>query len=294
MLSSVSLHVKNNKNIVSSPMNYIGGKAKLMPQLLPLFPSEIGTFYDVFAGGLNVTANVQASHTVANDLNHYVIEVAETLYFQNTEDILREIYSYINEFGLSKTDREAFLTFRADYNKNPNPIKLYTLICYSFNYQFRFNDNHEYNNPFGKDRSQFSKRLKEKLIRFSAKIKEKEIVFHSQDFEDLLARSEFKSTDFVYLDPPYFITTGSYNDGNRGFKNWTEKQERLLLSEIDKLHAQGVRFALSNVIEHKGKKNEILSDWSKKYEINYLNFNYGNSSHNTKKESSLEVLITNY
>lgn len=35
-----------------SPFNYIGGKYKLLPQLLPLFPKDAETFVDLFAGGL--------------------------------------------------------------------------------------------------------------------------------------------------------------------------------------------------------------------------------------------------
>ena len=30
---------------IKSPMNYIGGKYKLLPQLLPLFPQKISMFY---------------------------------------------------------------------------------------------------------------------------------------------------------------------------------------------------------------------------------------------------------
>ena len=41
--------IKTNKNICS-PMNYIGGKYKLLPQILPLFPEFTGTFVDLFCG----------------------------------------------------------------------------------------------------------------------------------------------------------------------------------------------------------------------------------------------------
>ena len=51
---------------------------------------------------------------------------------------------------------------------------------------------------------------------------------------------------------------------------------------------------MSNVLTHKGKKNTLLIDWSKKYTIHHLNYNYKNSSHNTSKKESDEVLITNY
>ena len=58
--------------------------------------------------------------------------------------------------------------------------------------------------------------------------------------------------DLVYCDPPYLITTGSYNDGKRGFKDWTLKEERELLALLDDLDRQGILFALSNVFRHKG------------------------------------------
>ena len=102
--------------------------------------------------------------------------------------------------------------------------------------------------------------------------------------------------DFVYLDPPYLITTGNYNDGNRGFVNWGIEQERDMYKLMDKLSRQGVRYALSNVIEHKGKKNELLKEYinTSNVRVHYLEYNYNNSSHNSKGTGSTEVLITNY
>ena len=44
---------------VKSPLNYIGGKYKLLPEILPLFPENIGNFVDLFGGGFNVGANVK-------------------------------------------------------------------------------------------------------------------------------------------------------------------------------------------------------------------------------------------
>ena len=36
---------------VKSPLNYTGGKYKLLPQLLELFPKQVNSFVDLFAGG---------------------------------------------------------------------------------------------------------------------------------------------------------------------------------------------------------------------------------------------------
>lgn len=35
--------------MIQSPLNYTGGKYKLLPQILPLFPKDIDVFVDLFA-----------------------------------------------------------------------------------------------------------------------------------------------------------------------------------------------------------------------------------------------------
>lgn len=34
--------------LVKSPLNYVGNKYKLLPQILPLLPTNINTFVDLF------------------------------------------------------------------------------------------------------------------------------------------------------------------------------------------------------------------------------------------------------
>jgi modification methylase fokI len=281
-------------NIISSPMNYIGGKAKLLPQLIPLFPTEINTLYDVFTGGGNIIANVSAKSYKANDLNDFVIGILDTFYRKDINNILSEIDAIINKYSLSKENADGFLRLRSDYNSNKSPLMLYTLICYSFNYQFRFNNNLDYNTPFGCNKSHFSDKLRERLISFIERLQMRDISFSSQHFDDFLLNQNFKAGDFVYLDPPYLITTGNYNDGNRGFKDWTNDEENRLYEVLEHLDKNGVKWALSNVIEHKGKKNQLLLDFSQHYNLHYLNYSYANSSHNTNRSSSKEILLTNY
>ena len=45
---------------IKSPMNYTGGKYKILNNIIPSFPSGIKNFVDLFAGGLNVGINVNA------------------------------------------------------------------------------------------------------------------------------------------------------------------------------------------------------------------------------------------
>ena len=281
------------KKYLKSPLNYIGGKYKLLPQLIKYFPEKINTFVDLFSGGFNVGINLESKKTICNDINSFIIDLYKKLYYTNIEEIIDKIESRIVEYSLSKENENGFKKFRDFYNKTKDPIDLYTLSCYSFNYQFRFNNDKDYNNPFGRNRSQFSNNMKSNLILFTDKLKKMNIEFISKPFDEI-DLSNLGSEDFVYCDPPYLITNGSYNDGNRGFKDWKEQEELKLYKLLDKLNENNVKFALSNVIEHKGKENINLKEWSKKYKVIYLTNDYSNSSYNTKREKSIEVLIINY
>ena len=69
---------------------------------------------------------------------------------------------------------------------------------------------------------------------------------------------------FVYMDPPYSLTTGVYNDGKRGFLGWNKNLEKELFDYSDKLSNDGIPFMLSYVLDHKGKRNEELLSWIQK------------------------------
>lgn len=283
--------------MIKSPLNYIGGKTKLLKQILPLFPKEIDTFVDLFAGGCNVGINVQAQKVIFNDNLNFLIDMYDYFIRTNIDVIILDVEKKIKTHKLSKTNVDGYNNLRNEYNTKRKPIDLFILICYSFNHQIRFNNKHEFNVPLGKERSSFNDNIKTNLIMFKRKLNYVDASFTKYDFNDFDFKN-LNSKDFVYCDPPYLITTGSYNDGKRGFKGWTPKEELELLSRLDLLNKRGIKFALSNVIDHKGLVNEYLVNWidnnKSSLMVNYLNFNYKNSNYQTSNKKSTEVLITNY
>lgn len=277
---------------VKSPLNYTGGKYKLLPQLLELFPKQVNTFVDLFAGGGNVSVNVKAEKVVFNDLMWQVPEMLQEFKKIGVEESLRKIDGYISSYDLSKENKEGYLALRELYNKGKSdPLMLYTLICYSFNNQIRFNNKGAYNMPFGKERSSFNPTLREKFIIFVQRLQSMKIQFSSKDFREL-DLDTLGENDFVYCDPPYLITVASYNENG----GWGEQAERDLLAKLDTLDKAGVKFGLSNVFESKGKENIILKEWAKGYTVHYLDHTYSNCSYHKKDKQSkdIEVFITNY
>ena len=304
-----------NTKIIQSPLNYTGGKGKLLNQILPLFPNKINTFVDLFCGGCNVGLNVNADKVYYNDNNKYVIGLFNTLKTLNPNSILELIYENISKYhlslvsihgyeyyncnssdGVGKYNKDKYLKLRYDYNKMEMSdiayIILYILIVYAFNNQIRFNSKGEFNLPVGK--RDFNDNMQEKLNSFIKKIKKQDCVFSNKDFRDFNTKRLSKN-DLVYVDPPYLITCATYNENG----GWTTDDEKDLLGFLDNLNDKKIHFALSNVIKNKGKTNMILENWLKrnpKYKISHLDYNYANSNYHTKDKDKLceEVLITNY
>lgn len=289
---------RTTNGYVCSPLNYIGGKYKLLPQLMPLFPKQINTFVDLFCGGCNVGINTSAKNIIFNDNLLYLIDLYNVFNSQSTSEILEHIETRIAEYQLSLTNEQGYKALRQLYNENRNPLDLFVLTAFSFNHQIRFNNLHEFNNPFGKERSCYNLRMKRNLISFLNRLRNKNAIFCCNNF-DTFNFENLSESDFVYCDPPYLITTGTYNDGKRGFTGWNENEEHKLLSVLTDINSKNIKFALSNVLIHKGKVNNVLQKWiiDNDYFVTHLNINYSNSNYHTidrGKEATDEVLITNY
>lgn len=104
-----------------SAINYTGGKSKLIPQLLPMFPKEINNFYDVFAGGANVTINVKAKNYFLNDINYKVIQLYELLKNKNYHELVKNIEEIISQYKLSNTK-----CFGYDFYKTNSSVRVKT------------------------------------------------------------------------------------------------------------------------------------------------------------------------
>ncbi len=306
-----------SKELIQSPLNYVGGKYKLLPQILPHFPKHYSQFIDLMCGGGNVGINVNCNKVVFNDCNKLLRFMFGTfksldkdIIFETIDRIIEDYnlsntaahgYSYYgcnSKDGLGQHNEAGYKKLRQDFNNVAKLeynyyIVLYVIIVYAFNNQIRFNKKGEYNLPVGK--RDFNCKMRNKLSKFVDRLKNGDFTLASDDFRELDKSSWDKNT-FVYIDPPYLIGCATYNEQG----GWTEKSEQELLKYLDELHCKGIKFALSNVFSSKGKTNDILKNWAKvnadKYRVIYLNYSYSNSNYQIKDKISPteEVLIVNY
>lgn len=314
-VKTVKTKVSNDNDIVKSPLNYTGGKYKILNQIIPIFPKELDLFVDLFSGGSNVGVNVNAKRIVCVDKQKEIIRVMEL--FKKYEDgyIIDKLEKIIDKYELSNSLLNGYEMYNCSsdkglgsYNKskytelrnNYNNIKsdsiekdflFLTLIIYGFNNQIRFNNNGEFNMPVGK--RDLNNSLRKNLKNFITKLKTKNIEFVNSDFREFAI--ETTENTLVYCDPPYFLGTASYNENG----GWTKQDEIDLLNYLTILDSKGIKFALSNVIEHKGAIHIMLETWIKEhnYTIHYITCDYNNSNYHKQEGNitkTVEVLITNY
>lgn len=289
---------------IKSPLNYVGGKFKLLPSIIPLIPTDLNVFYDLFGGGFNVGINVEAERIVYNDINEPVSRMLKAI-ADYEYDIFNLIYGIIDIYGLSRSDIHGYSFYNCDSNSGLSPYNkvhyeilrddynrdksksfmLYTLVLYSFNNQIRYNRDGDFNMPCGK--RDFNVSQQRNLKAYCEAAHNKNIEFHSNDFRTFDLNT-IPDNSFVYCDPPYLGSVATYNEQGA----WTETDERDLLEMLDELNDKNVRFALSNNLKY---NNPYLDSWKNKYNVRYLGTQYKNCNYHKKdKSDDIEVLITNY
>lgn len=245
----------------ASPLNYTGSKTRMIPFIQEHLPSKINKFFDIFGGAFNVGINSGAEKILYNDHNHLVANLIEAFRNEETHKFVQYVRRQVKSHKLEKECSESYLAARTRYNALPidrrDPKLLFAVLLYGFNQQVRFNGDLDFNNPVGQ--RWFNEKILEKMISFSRILKERDVAFHSADYAELANNADIDT--FVYMDPPYRLTTGAYNDGSRGFKDWNLAAEQRLFDVATRLHERSVKFMLSYVLGHKGQVNHPLANW---------------------------------
>lgn len=298
------------EKVYRSPFFYTGDKYKLINELKNYFPKEIDKFIEPFVGGGSVFLNSNAKSFYENDIDKNIMSIHNFLSsFSSTDDLLNILFSKIEEYNFScsykgktvpqelkskyvktyfaKHNADSYKKLKEKYNASDRSdiADLYLLLIYGFNRMLRFNQKGEFNLPVGN--VDFNQNVVEALTNYVNLTNQKKIYWSNEDYKSFLSKIVTTENDFIYLDPPYLITSSEYN------KFWKQKDDDELYSLLDEFTKKKIRFALSNVVTYKGKENIKLLKWAKKYNVYPVKSNYINYHDNSIKSFS-EVLITNY
>lgn len=267
---------------INPPLNYMGGKFKLLTQLDPLMDKNKRSFYDVFTGGGAVAMNL--------GLNYQRVYMNDLLSTGIHQSLCKEGTTFIKEMQshlIGKEDKEGYAKLRTSFNALPTPAKLWALILSCNSNMMRFNKKGEFNQTFGK--RTFNPSTEKKLQGYMQRLKKFEskgikLYYSTHDFKD--ERECFSDEDgMVYLDPPYFNTEAGYNTF------WDVEDELLLLERCLEAKAS---VAVSGVLFDSKENSPLLVGLANASWIQHnLKMDYG-KIRKAKEITYQEVLFTNY
>lgn len=227
------------KPLKIQPIPYQGSKRVLAPRICQLFPENVATLYEPFAG--SAAMSIYAAYRGLAD--HFVIGDVYPALMKLWQLIIDEpdtlIAGYRSLWGQQfSVGLDHFNDVRARYNERNDPIALLYLVARCVKNAVRFNAKGHFTQSVDKRRTGVNPdRLAIAVLEVSRLLKGRVTLF-TGDFEDCIAAAG--GDDLVYMDPPYQGVAASAD------KRYAAQLPRdRLLGALSDLNARNVPFILS-------------------------------------------------
>lgn len=179
-------------------LKWAGGKARLIEQFKPYFPTDYGRYFEPFIGGGALYFHLQPENAVISDINERLISAYVAI-----RDDLPALMERL-EVHAKKHNRDYYYRARERFNqaRSMSTVERASLMIYlnktCFNGLYRENRRGDFNVPIGSYVNPTVFR-EDNLVAVSHQLQNADIKVNS--FEHVLKNA--KEGDFVYFDPPY-------------------------------------------------------------------------------------------
>ena len=228
---------------VAAPVvKWVGGKTRLLPELLARMPADFGRYYEPFAGGAALFFRTAPRRAVLNDFNPDLVMLYRTI-ASSADAVIRRL-----EMHRKLHDEHHYYAVRAKWNEGhidwPAAERAATFIYLNktcFNGLWRVNRAGDFNVPIG--------RYADPPICVPEALRAAQSVLARADLRcggyDA-AVADAKAGDFIYFDPPYdpVAPTASFTSYTAGA--FGPDDQRALADAARELVARGCRVMLSN------------------------------------------------
>lgn len=242
---------KVSKQVVAKPfLKWAGGKAKLAPYLLELFPARVRRYYEPFLGGGSVFWAMAASGRFeAAALNDWNDELVTT--YRVVRDFPTELIHFLHERVESyrQAPEATFKTWQrpdALIQKSMGPVERAGRFIFlnktAFNGLYRLNQKGQFNTPWGKYEN--PPICNEPLLRACSEALNKLVTISQGDF--VTACETANEGDLVYLDPPYVPVSETANFTGYTENGFSLNDQYRCVALFKELAGRGVAVVLSN------------------------------------------------
>lgn len=281
----ISISEGSTTKRIPNLVKWAGGKGYAIDKLMNYVPSHIGTYHEPFFGGGSLFWNLKQrgiiDWAIISDINPHLINLLNVVKNRPIE-LGEELTNYVGISGEHQyyEIRKRFNLKRSKKNLDVEKAAMFVYLnrnCY--NGLWRINRKGEFNVPFG-----FYKKYylpsEGNLQTYSELLQDTAILL--DDFS--VSMKLCKESDFVYLDPPYYSTSGFTEYAGVKF---TLKDQGKLASLFKELSENGVILTESN-----SNHPDIVSLYNG-FNLIQINGQSFISSKNNGRGITNEVLITN-
>lgn len=275
--------------IIIPPIKSQGIKTKLVPWIRSLTPKVTGCWIEPFMGTGVVAFNTGFSAAILGDINPHVI----TFYDQIRRGTIgpAAVRQYLEKEGAllkvaENKGYEHFTRIKNRFNTNHSPLDFLFLSRAGFNGMIRFNKKGEWNIPFCKKPTRFTKAYITKIVnqvRDVAEIIKPDWQFYNLPFVDIIAMAG--RNDIIYCDPPYL---GRYVDYYNG---WNEDDEKRL---FECLYRTKAKFILSTWHHNDYRRNLMVEKYWSNFNIVTQDHFYHSGGKIENRRSIVEALVFNF
>lgn len=264
-------------------LKYRGGKSREIIKFEQYIPHAFDTYIEPFLGGGAVYFHLEPQRAIINDINEKLISFY--LNVRNDFDVMRaqldnlqSIYEAnqrsFRELKGSTSERvknrneELYYSIRDMYNgKIPSAflegVLYYFINKTAYSGMIRYNQNGEYNVPFGHYPNFNTKIITDE---HSALLQRAQI--HHLDYAEIFQMA--RANDFMFLDPPYDCIFNDY--GNIDMMNgFDEEQHRRLAADFRNLPCRTMMVIGKTPLTEELYGRYIVDEYYKNYAVNIRN-----------------------
>jgi DNA adenine methylase len=232
-------------------IKWVGGKTKLLPELLVRMPEHYGRYYEPFVGGGALFFRVGPERAVLNDWNADLVATYKAI-ASDPDAVITRLRSHrrkhCNRYYYAMRDRwnrhRSWPVWMAGATKWAPAQRAAAFIYLNktcFNGLWRVNKDGEFNVPIG--------RYKDPAICVPDAIRTASGALSNaviRNYSYKAACWDAREGDFVYFDPPYDPVTPTANFTSYTARSFGREQQANLAEEARTLVARGCKVMLSN------------------------------------------------
>lgn len=223
-------------------IKWVGGKTRLLPEILARFPAAHGRYFEPFAGGAAVFFHLGPTAAVLSDRNRDLIEMYRTV-AADPDGVLRVLALHKQHH-----DEAHYYQTRARWNDRSvswTPLDRAATFIYlnrtCFNGLYRVNRAGDFNVPMGRYKNPA---ICDPAVLHAASAVLRRATLLCGDYADAVATAT--AGDLVYFDPPYDPVTPTANFTSYTADSFGPADQRALADTVRTLADRGCAVVLSN------------------------------------------------